>query len=112
MSPEIQDAIHTRIDYMEKGLKEQMGHLADSMAKMAHSIEKISDRTADQSLLIQRINQHALQIDNVDKRMDAVEQTISTHGVWIEIVKKGTYTAIGVIVTALLGATAYYSIVG
>lgn len=111
MSPDSQEAIHTRIDYMEKGLKEQMGHLADSMAKMAHSIEKISDRTADQSLLIQRVNQHAAQIDNVDKRMDTIEQTISTHGVWIDIMKKGTYTAIAVIVTAILGAAAYYAII-
>ena len=48
MSPDDQAAIHTRIDDMEDGLKKQIGHLAESMAVMATSIEKMSDKLADQ----------------------------------------------------------------
>lgn len=74
--------------------------MADSIGKMARSIERMSDKLADQTLLMERSNQHSTQIDNLDKRVDVIEQR---RPMW-DLVVKGAGIGAIVILTSLLGA--------
>ena len=80
-----EEAIHTRLDYIEKIFNEKMGQMADSISQLAQSTNNLNDKLSDVSLLMERSNQQSIQIKNNDSRLDKVEQRVPIYNLSVKI---------------------------
>lgn len=85
MTESDQEAIHTRLDYIEEKWGERFGQVADGMAKMADGMAKLSEQLADVRLLMERSNQHSILIKKNDERLDKVEQRMPIYNLSVKI---------------------------
>ena len=98
------EAIHTRLNYMEEKFDTKLGQMADSVSRMAESIEKLSERAADVSLLMERSNQHGLQIDHIDQRVDVIEQKMPLITRFMDRADKVSLAVIILLITGMVGS--------
>ena len=103
MSPEAQEVMQAKLDSLETKFDVRFGQMAESISTMAKSIEKMSDKLADQSLLMDRSNQHGIQIDNLDKRLDVVERKLPIYDIVVNWGGKIGIVVSSAIVLGLLG---------
>lgn len=103
MSPEAQEVMQAKLESLEDKFDMRFKQMADSITAMARSIEKMSDKLADQSLLTERSNQHAVQIDALDKRMDTIEKKTPIYDAVINWGGRVAMIVSGAIILALIG---------
>ena len=116
MTESDQEAIHTRLDYMEKEFNTNMTHMAKefntNMSQMAASIKelatemtKLAERVSDVSLLTERSNQQSAQIKNNDSRIDKIEQKVPTYDQIVEDKKNNSLMIRRAFIGSIIGVT-------
>lgn len=103
MSPEVQEVMQAKLESLEDKFDIRFKQMVDSITTMAKSIEKMSEKLADQSLLMERSNQHSSQIDNLDKRLDIVERKVPVYDLYTGWIKYIGYAVSAAIILALVG---------
>lgn len=96
------EAIHTRLDYMEEKFESKMGDMADNIGKLAEGMDKIARSVSDISLLTERNNQHAVRLDDLDKRVDSIEKKLPVYDIVTAVAKRVGLIALTIIVGAIL----------
>lgn len=106
MSPEAQEIMQAKLESLEGKFDIRFKQMADSITAMAKSIEKMSDKLADQSLLMERSNQHGGQIDALDKRLDIIERKVPVYDLYVDWLKKLGMVVSVALVLAIIGTVA------
>lgn len=99
-----EDAIHTRLDYIEKIFNEKMGQMADSILQLAKSTDNLNEKFSDINLLMDRSNQHALQIDDLDKRQDNTDKILPVIERFMTKVDRISITITVLIIAGIVGS--------
>ena len=100
-----EEAIHTRLDYIEKIFNEKMGQMADSISQLAQSTNNLNDKLSDVSLLMDRSNQQSAQIKNNDSRIDKIEQKVPTYDQIVEDRKSNSLMIRRALIGSVIGVT-------
>jgi uncharacterized protein Yka (UPF0111/DUF47 family) len=108
MTESDQDAIHTRLDYIEEKWGDKFSQMAEGMTKMAEGMTKLSEQLADVRLLTDRTNQHSILIKKNDERLDKVEQKTPAYDQIVEDRKNNSL----MIKRALIGSIISIVVVG
>jgi len=92
-----QEAIHTRLDYMEEKFDSRLEQLTEAMINQANAISKLTEYVSDIKLMEARINSHSSEIQSLvhnqdtsykalDARQDEIERKIPIYDLGMKVI--------------------------
>jgi len=106
------EAIHTRLDYMEEKFDSRLEQLTEAMVNQANAISKLTEYVSDMRLMEARINSHSSEIQSLaynqdtsykalDARQDNIERKIPIYDLGMKVIGILGFTMLSAVATAI-----------